>query len=326
MSYFLGIDGGGTKTAFVLIAADGSVLARSCQPSSDYHRLGVSEVSRILADGVDEICGQSGTPRDEIDFTVAGMPGYGEIAVDRAVLDAVPRRVLGHDRYLCVNDSVCGWAGSLGAADGINIVAGTGSITYGELRGFGQRVGGWGELFGDEGSAYWIAIRGLDAFARMSDGRLEKGPLYQLLRERLGVQHDLDLIRLVLTDWHKGRTQIAALSSTVSDAADGGDTVAVRILHEAAVELASLVDATRLSLGFTKNEAVAVSCSGGVFHSGTVLSAFSGALEALYDAYDLRPPLYEPDVGAALYAAKTSGSPLVVTALARLPRAEGTEP
>ena len=53
MSPFLGIDGGGTKTAFVLIDAEGSVLARSRQPSSDYYRLGVEAVTRTLADGVE---------------------------------------------------------------------------------------------------------------------------------------------------------------------------------------------------------------------------------------------------------------------------------
>ncbi|MEI9903464.1 MAG: BadF/BadG/BcrA/BcrD ATPase family protein [Asticcacaulis sp.] len=72
---------------------------------------------------------------------------------------------------------ICGWAGSLAGADGINIVAGTGSIGYGERLGRGARAGGWGEVFSDEGSAYWIAVQGLAAFARMSDGRLAKGPL-----------------------------------------------------------------------------------------------------------------------------------------------------
>ena len=84
--------------------------------------------------------------------------------------------MLGHDRYSCDNDMVCGWAGSLAGEDGINVISGTGSMTYGERQGVGHRVGGWGELFGDEGSAYWIAAQGLNAFTRMSDGRLPHGP------------------------------------------------------------------------------------------------------------------------------------------------------
>lgn len=87
------------------------------------------------------------------------MPGYGEVSAGIPVLDAAPHPKLGHERYACDNDMVCGWAGSLGGADGINVISGTGSMTYGEHRGCGTRVGGWAELFGDEGSAYWIATR-----------------------------------------------------------------------------------------------------------------------------------------------------------------------
>ncbi len=52
--------------------------------------------------------------------------------------------------YTCNNDMVCGWAGSLAGSDGINVISGTGSMTHGERLGVGRRVGGWGELFGDE--------------------------------------------------------------------------------------------------------------------------------------------------------------------------------
>lgn len=320
MSRFLGIDGGGTKTAFVLIDSGGSVLARAQHASSDHYRLGVQAVTQTLADGVDDICRQAGISTDEIDFTVVGMPGYGEVSDYLQTLDSVPLTVLGHDRYVCVNDMVCGWAGSLGATDGINVVGGTGSMTYGERQGFGIRVGGWGELFGDEGSGYWIATRALNAFTKMSDGRLPRGALYDLVKERTGIEHDLDVIGLVLTDWHKGRTRIAALSSTVAKAASAGDTVAADILEEAGAEFARLVDATRLQLGYEPGDEVAVSYSGGVFRSDVVLAAFTTALESLYDGYDLRVPSYEPDVGAALYAAKVSGYPLAAYALRMLPR------
>lgn len=320
MSRFLGIDGGGTKTALVLLDSDGIEVARSQQPSIDYYRRGVEAVTRTLAEGVDDICRQADITPDQLDFTVVGMPGYGEVGADVAVLDAVPRSVLSSDRYLCVNDMVCGWAGSLCASDGINVVGGTGSMTYGERDGAGVRVGGWGELFGDEGSGYWIATRGLNAFTRMSDGRLPRGPLYDLVRVRLGVRNDLDTIGLVLTDWQKERTRIAALSTTVAEAAAAGDAIAARILADAGAEFAELVDATRLALGYEAGETVAVSYSGGVFNSETVLAAFGRSLDGLYDGYDLRVPVFEPDVGAALYAAKVSGNPLSEDALIRIPR------
>ncbi len=114
---------------------------------------------------------------------------------------------------------VGGWAGALGGGDGINVVAGTGSIAYGERRGLAHRAGGWSELFGDEGSAYWVAVQGLNAFSRMSDGRLPRGPLHALLAERVGITSDLDLVGVVVDHWGGRRAEIAALSKVVTEAA-----------------------------------------------------------------------------------------------------------
>ena len=55
------------------------------------------------------------------------------------------------------------------------------------------RVGGWGEAFSDEGSAYWIATQGLNAYSRMSDGRLPRGPLHAVINDALKLGNDLDL-------------------------------------------------------------------------------------------------------------------------------------
>src|SRR5439155_11897608 len=123
----------------------------------------------------------------------------------------------------CDNDMVCGWAGSLALADGINVISGTGSMAYGERSGARARAGGWGELFGDEGSAHWIAVRGLSAFSRMSDGREPPGPLHQLVRERVDVAVDLDVLDVVLTRWGGERRSVAALCPVVVEAADRGD-------------------------------------------------------------------------------------------------------
>ena len=321
---FLGVDGGGTKTALCLIDEEGRLLARTRAPSSYYFNEGIELVSRVLREGVDEICRQAAIAPSEIDYAFFGLPGYGEASTDVPDLDAAPREVLGHDRYACDNDMVCGWAGSLGGADGINVISGTGSMTYGERAGAspGVRVGGWGELFGDEGSAYWIAIRGLNAFSRMSDGRLPVGQLHELFREHLDLAGDLDLVDVVLNRWQGGRGEIASLSRTVAGAASAGDECAGKILADAARELANLVKITRRRLGFGPEEKVLVSYSGGVFNAEPVLSGFKAALAALHEGYELREPLYPPDVGAALYAAKLAEKPLGARSLRQLQTAQ----
>ncbi len=223
--------------------------------------------------GVTDICTQAGIATSDIDAAFFGLPGYGEASGDIEQLDAVPAGVLGHDRYSCNNDMVCGWAGSLAGEDGINVISGTGSMTYGERQGVGHRVGGWGELFGDEGSAYWIATQGLNAFSRMSDGRLPHGPLHPLLKDRLQVGGDLDVVSLVIDTWKGNRSKIAALATTVCDAARAGDEVSSRILSAAADELVTLIETTRTLVGFTDQETVPVSYSGGMFSDDGFLDA-----------------------------------------------------
>jgi N-acetylglucosamine kinase-like BadF-type ATPase len=318
MPRYLGVDGGGSKTAFALIDDAGRVLARAAAPASYYFNDGFDVVELALTQGVTEVCAQAGIEASGIDAAFFGLPGYGEASDDITKLDAVPGRVLGHDRFGCDNDMVCGWAGSLAGADGINVISGTGSMTYGERQGTGRRVGGWGELFGDEGSAYWVAAQGLNAFSRMSDGRMARSLLYELLKDRLQLGGDLDVVGLVIDTWGGNRSSIAALATTVCQAAQDADPVASGILSSAADELVSLVETTRTLIGFTDEETVPVSYSGGMFSDSGFLTLFLAALHAQSAKYDVRRPLLDPAVGGALYAAKLAGQPLSAESIRRL--------
>ncbi|MEV4049928.1 BadF/BadG/BcrA/BcrD ATPase family protein [Amycolatopsis sp. NPDC049688] len=304
---YLGVDGGGTKTAFCLVDPAGRVVAEARTASVYYLSEGLQIVEPLLRQGIGEVCRAAGVPVPDIAYAFFGLPAYGEISADVPELDAVPARILGTRNYRCGNDMICGWAGSLGAVDGINVVAGTGSIAYGEHEGRQWRGGGWSELFGDEGSGYWVAIQGLNAFSRMVDGRLPAGPLVDAMRAELGLAADFDAIDVVVNRWHGDRGRIANLSKVVTRAADAGDAVATGILREAGRELALLVDVGRSALEFEAAQRVPVSYSGGMFGSAPVLASFRDALSL---EYDLREPLLEPHLGAALYAARLHGHPL----------------
>lgn len=317
---FLGVDGGGTKTALCLVTEDGRVVATIKAPSCYYlgKREGIALVTRVLTDAVAEVCERAGiTPADVVHGFI-GLPAYGEVSADLPALDTAVRAAIGHDRFACGNDMVAGWAGSLGGLEGINIVSGTGSICYGERAGRSVRTGGWGELFGDEGSGHWIGVRGLQLFSEMSDGRRDEGPLLDLMRARLGLAADLDVIAVTMHRWRSDRRRVASLSTVVAEAADHGDEQAREILTDAGAELVSLVDTARRRLGFADGEPVPVSYSGGVFSASAVKDEFVRLLSQERLGWEFREPLYPPDVGAALYAAKLSGAPLTPAALARL--------
>lgn len=306
MTLFLGVDGGGTKTEFVCIDGEGQVVARALTGTTYHLQVGFDEAVARIGQGVEAVCSQLAVSPADLDYVFLGLPAYGEDpAIDPRLAEACGR-VLGHDRYRCDNDMVCGWAGSLACADGINIVAGTGSIGYGERQGRSARAGGWGEIFSDEGSAYWIAIQGLNAFTRMSDGRLPAGPLRQAFVDALGLSNDLDICARVMGENGLSRDGVAALAPIVVQAAKDGDTHADAILRQAGSELANIAHALRRQLGFAENETVLVSWSGGVLtKQDTVRAAMQQDLQSRA-SYAFIAPRHQPGVGAALYAALLS--------------------
>ena len=315
---YLGVDGGGTKTAFALLDRNGTIRATHQGGSAFYLETGMEALRTLINDGIGAVLRTAGIGVDELDYAFFGLPVHGE---DKrtAELDLLPAPTLPSERYACGNDMVCGWAGSLACEDGINVVAGTGSICSGEFSGRSARCGGWGELFSDEGSAYWIARHGLNLFSRMSDGRARPGPLCELVRERLGGRRDIELAAWVQQEVDQGRSRFAALAKLVHQAGERGDAQAAEIFTRAAQELAELVEATRRELAISAQQRVPVSYSGGVFGIGArVTGPFSAALQASGSHYELVAPRFAPVVGAALYAAKRSGQALSATALDRL--------
>lgn len=316
---YLGVDGGGTKTAFVVVDDHGHVTGFHEDAGSYHVEVGVDGVRDTLRRGISAVCRAGGVAPGDLRAACLGLPAFGEDDLVDRQLQGVTDALLPGVPHQCVNDMVCGWAGALAGRDGISVVAGTGSIAYGEWAGRSARAGGWGEIFSDEGSAYWIAREGLELFSRMSDGRSPRGPLHRLVVERLGLARDIDLCALVYREWRGERGRLAQVCPLVEAAAVAGDAGAAEIFERAAAALADLVDATRHTLAIPGPAEVPVSYSGGVFRSGElIMRPLRAELAALRGHYRLATPRFSPAVGAALQAAKLAAAPLAPAALDRL--------
>jgi N-acetylglucosamine kinase-like BadF-type ATPase len=316
---FLGVDGGGTKTAYALIDAGGNVRASHTSGSVSHLSEGFARAATLLGDGMRALLRQGGVAASSVDFAFLGLGAYGEDSATTGQMDAMPSGVLDASKYRCGNDMVCSWAGSLGCRDGISVIAGTGSMAYGEYDGHAARAGGWGELIGDEGSAYWIAREGMNLFSRMSDGRAPRGPLLALVRERLALASDLDLCARIYGEHANTRGAFARFAQLIDEAVSAGDDQARAIFERAAGELAECVLAVRRAIEVPEGAVLPVSYSGGAFAGSPVLlAAFEAALAAGGRTFELRTPLYPPVIGAALYAARLAAMPLTEAALARL--------
>lgn len=311
MKSYLGVDGGGTKTRFRLIDEQGRILASHLEGSAYYLEVGLERAREMLARGIAETLRLGGLDERALTYAFIGLPAYGEDHALIEVLDALPAHGLPNRRYRCGNDMVCGWAGALAGADGINVVCGTGSIAYGEYRGRAARAGGWGELFSDEGSSYWLAREGLRLFSRMSDGRAVRGPLYEQVRRHFKLGQDLDLCAAIYGQDAAHRSQLAQLSQLVTAAAADGDRAAQDLIEQAAEELADLVQAVHVRLEVPADASLPVTYSGGMFRLGERLTGpLRKKLERRNGHLVLTAPRFSPDIGAALQAARLHGSPL----------------
>jgi N-acetylglucosamine kinase-like BadF-type ATPase len=318
---FLGVDAGGTKTAYALIDGAGQIRARHAGPSVSHLSEGFARATELLIEGIRGTLAKASCAPADVTFAFIGLPAYGEDSATTGLMDEMPASILDGARYRCDNDMVCSWAGSLGGKEGISVIAGTGSVAYGQYAGRGARAGGWGELIGDEGSAYWIAREGLNLFSRMSDRRAERGPLYELVRSRLGLSSDLDLCARVYGEFGTVRREFAQFAPLVHEAAQAGDAQAMAIFDTAADELVACVVAVRRSLAVPDGELIAVSHSGGVFNASAVSpEAFRKALDRANLWLQYRTPRYTPEIGAALYAAQLAKQPLTEAALNTLGR------
>ena len=222
---FLGVDGGGTKTAYALVDAEGTAAREprrrergsSSRRARCRARSGWSRASK-------ERLRWRRSPRATSSFAFLGLPAHGEDSGRHRGARCHARRRFSRP---IATAAATTWSaagpGSLACADGISVIAGTGSMAYGEYAGRQARCGGWGELIGDEGSAYWIAREGMNLFSRMSDGRAARGPLHGLVRDRLGLANDLFLCSRIYGARADRRDAFAQFARLVHDAAQAGD-------------------------------------------------------------------------------------------------------
>ncbi|HHY10271.1 MAG TPA: ATPase [Firmicutes bacterium] len=298
---YLGVDGGGTKTDFLLIDGEGSIKAHVRSPTSHYLQIGMTAAQDIIRRGITKACELAGIGLPDIRYSFLGLPGFGEDLQGAAEHERHMKEILGGNLQ-CGNDVEAGWAGSLACLPGINLVCGTGAIGFGkDTLGNAARSSGWGYFCGDEGSAHWLGKKVIELFSKQSDFRLPKTPLYEITKKTLGLQRDFDLIDYVHFELKMERDQIAGLAQIMQEAASAGDSNAIEAYKTAAYENSLTVKAILSQLKFDPSAEVTVSYSGGVFKAGDlILKPLRSYLES--SNVVLAKPLLEPILGAALYA------------------------
>lgn len=282
MKYYIGIDGGGTKTAITIGKSDGISLNTIYKTGCSHKQIGVDTVVEFIVEAVKEVIRSINIAYDDCAGCCIGLPCYGETPEADAKIKEKLEQALSPLPLYIVNDAVVGWAGSLECSEGIHLVAGTGALAYARSSdGREARSNGWSEFFSDEGSCYWVGKEAMSLFAKEADGRKPKGALYEIVKEELKLKNDIQFIDIIDKDYAPYRDKVASFQLFAQKAALAGDCEAKKIYDEAAQCLADSASAIISQLGW-ENKEVHISYYGGLFKTGDlILSPLKKCLESI---------------------------------------------
>lgn len=304
--FYLGVDGGGTKTNIALMDESGVVAAEGVGGPSNPLRVGVETAVANIAKAVDAGCDSGNISRGDIIAGTLGLAGVRRTDIRERVRESFIARY-GIRRITVVTDADIALYGTTMGKAGLVVIAGTGSICLG-INDKGERAmaGGWGPVAGDEGGGRGIAGEALHRVAKASDGRGENTKLSERAAEYFRASNVENLIGAIYAPT-MDNSRIAGFARLVTETAQDGDQVALEIVHDAGIELGTAAVAVirRLRL---EHESFPVGCVGSVFQAGPLLTdVMEQTILAAAPNARLSPPQMPPAHAAALMAMKNGG-------------------
>ncbi len=293
----LGIEGGGTKTAWVLVERDGDelrVLEQGKLPPSNLRLTSPDRLRAIFRE----------FPRS---VQRAGVFLSGCVTEeDRQSLSRLCAEIWPEARILTGSDRDSGLAAALGHGDGIVVNAGSGSSVTGRRDDRLEKAGGWGHILGDAGGAYFLVIQALRLILREYDLHRGEVPFSARVLQALSLNNLDELVRWAQT---ADKMEIALLAPVVFQAAAAGDERVMAILEEGARVLSEYTEAvsTRLHLLAPK-----VMLLGGLFQRDSIYGhAFRRRLKKNLPDARVSTAERAPELGAAWLAAEIHDVPPV---------------
>ena len=313
MPYYLGIDGGGTKTTCA-VGDDSHLLATATAGPSNIVRVGEAIARESLQQSVRQACAAAGIAPAQVSHTCVGGAGAArpELAeiVRLSLAEILPTPID------VVGDMQIALEAAFDSGPGVIVNAGTGSFAYGrDQQGTTVRAGGWGYAIGDEGSAHWIGRAAVSAVLRAADPRvadlrdgtpesdsLPGSSLSAALLKAWGVRSLADLARAA------NSIPPPDFSALFPAVAASSEDLATQVLTNAGRELAD-VAAVVIGRLFSKDNTspAPVAMTGGVFrHAPLVRQVFYNELRVLDSRAEVNPQVVEPIEGALRMARRAA--------------------
>ena len=290
----LGVEGGGTKTAWVLVetvlganasAWEFRVLEQGKLPASNFRLTSPERLRAILAE----------LPK-QIDRAGVFLAGCGT-EEDRCALKQMCLEIWPNAKIVTGSDRDSGLAAALDHGDGIVVNAGSGSSVTGRRGERIERAGGWGHILGDAGGGYFLSIHALRLVLREHDlGRSEMDFTAKILRV-LSLNNLDELVRWVQT---ADKMELAMLATVVFEAATAGDGRMMEIIEEGARVLCEYTEAVASRLHLLAPKVVLI---GGLFQRDSIYThAFRRRLKKNLPDARVTTAERAPELGAAWLA------------------------
>lgn len=299
MKYYLGIDGGGSKTTAIICDEKLNLVSRFVGKSINFNSVGMDEARKNLKATVD---GALEGKDIKLSAAFIGMSAIAERADDeftKKLCDGIidcEKVTMDSDVYIGLEAMRCDGAAAM-------VISGTGSMAVGRLPdGEIIHTGGWGYILGDEGSGYALSIDALRAAICGYEGSAPKTLLTEAVKEYYQVDDMLKLID-IFYDPPMPRSEIAKLAPVIFKCAQN-DAVANVIIEKHTKLLADTVSALLQKMP----SGTPLGLWGGIFENYEKFrSAFISIINERFPETKINVLEYAPEYGAVFAAIKTDG-------------------
>ncbi len=298
MSYYLGIDGGGTKTKVAVINDHNQVIYIGNSGPSSIDTVTSEETLLAFEKALEPL--YQANP----DITFKKMfAGIGGIVSDRDMehVERLLKRIKGAEKSAKVrarNDMENALYSGLCFDEGISLICGTGMVAFGlDTHGNKHKAGGWSYKEGDAGSAYDLGNQALKAMIRSYDGRYPMSPFTEEIASTVGLKKAMDIVEIYNT---LDRTSIARLAPIVTKYAGMNDPIALKIVETATDELKLAVQAVYNQLKLNDPQLVIVGSLGNA--EGIYSTLLHTKIKSIDPRIRITKPIIDPAEAAAMMA------------------------
>lgn len=305
MEYFIGMDGGGTKTACLAVDSTGKAVYNTIGGPSNFLMLGDDKVARMLLSLIEECRENLKCEYSDFRGIVLGTTGAGRRhdaeRLESAFASLAAEKGLSMPFHV-ESDARVALEGAFSGKPGSILIAGTGSIMFGkDSQGNIHRVGGFGRFIGDQGSGYALGRRGLTMVAKEMDGRGDTTLLTELVRDKFSITNAPEIITAI----YGNNFDMASVAPLVMQAAEQDDDVCLNIVEEETQELVLHLCAMQRKID---EPVLRVAPIGSIITTDNFFSRmFRQKVERLCSNVMLSKPELSPEMGAVLMARQIAG-------------------